>query len=104
MAPETRAEIQNPDRAVLLVAHDGLDDGRVGLVALLDRDLINQIDCEHAARGLAALFVQQRTKQRIAIGYRPAAPHHHALAIDQGVELAVADDGEIQIRHTQDSK
>src|SRR5690606_17466801 len=55
------------------------------------------------AREVRLLFrPQQAAENGIAVELRQAGPHHHALLVDQGRDLAIADDTEVEVAHSFD--
>ncbi len=91
--PEMRHEIGQPDRATARIPQRGLQDGGIAQIFALDRDAVVDPDLVVAA----ILVIDQLAEQRVALKIGETTPDDASLRIDQGRDLAVADQTQIQV-------
>ena len=92
-AVKARRKVGDLDAVARLVEQLRAQDGGVGLVPLVGRCQVFQLD-----RKVAALVarLQQGVEHRVAIKARQAAPHHAGVVVDECADGAVADHPKVE--------
>src|SRR6185312_12953424 len=91
---EPRPEIGNAHFGAMRVGQNGLDDGRIALVA---RTGLHDIRERDLAEPNLLVVGQQPRKNRIGIEIRETPPHDARIAVDEGGGAGVADQRQIEI-------
>ena len=92
---EARGKVGDLDHASLSVLETGFDHGRVGSVALLGFGEVEQFYLVESPVAVPVI-VEEGAETRIAVESRQAAPDNLAARVDEGTEVAIADDREIK--------
>jgi hypothetical protein len=93
---EAGREVGDPDGAAVFVIQRGLHDRGVADVLLFRAREIHQFDLIETADGLRVVGHQQAAECRVAIELRHAGPVDGGALVDQGADLTIPDDGQVE--------